>query len=255
MIFRNCQKIFLLACIIFSLSASGIDRPVSPILPITGKSTTIQALVDAEPVIQGMEEFVRTVKNGTPNILVGVYVPDVFALPVLQQPANNPGFVSTQQNSVTQFAAASQFGTKGLLAHNYLSGAQFFQIELNKVFYLIYGDGSTKSYIVSAIKRYQALQPDSPTSNFVDLQNPGAVISAADLFSRIYARKDQVVFQTCIEKDGNSSWGRIFVIAAPYSIPEMSFHWSNAMHSLPASFSVSNPGNDLNAYGKGLFLK
>jgi hypothetical protein len=194
---------------------------IPPSLPIPGKSKEVEAVVNADTKNHSFYEFVQQVKNGATNTVVGVYIPGIFALPVLQQNSENRNYVSVQPNTVTQFAAASPFGTKGFLAHDYLSGAQFFNIPINKVFYLVYGDGTIKPYIVSVIERYQALQPESLDSSFVDLQKSGHILSARDLFNRIYTHGDKVVFQTCIKNGGNGSWGRIFIIASPY-LPSLS---------------------------------
>jgi hypothetical protein len=210
-------KVILLTSIIFLVTTTSFAWPGTHSLPITSKSLNPQLITIAESLNQGLGDFVLSVKNGDPNTIVGVYVPDLFAVRVLQQPANNPGFVFRDQNTVTQFNRASQFGTIGLLAHNYLSGKQFFQIKMAKVFYLVYGNGVIKPYIVSGIKRFQALQPESILSDFVDLQKQGIILSSNDVFNQMYNNGDQVVFQTCIEKGDNWSWGRLFVIATPYS--------------------------------------
>ncbi|MDQ3004638.1 MAG: hypothetical protein M3R47_04550 [Chloroflexota bacterium] len=69
--------------------------------------------------------FSQAVQNGKADSLRGVYVPNVLALPVVQQPSGNAGYVSSNDDQATQFAMASQFGNVGLLAHNYLSGKSF----------------------------------------------------------------------------------------------------------------------------------
>jgi hypothetical protein len=35
------------------------------------------------------------------------------------------------------------------------------------------------------------------------------------MFKRVYFGDRHVTFQTCIEKDGALSWGRLFIIAVP----------------------------------------
>ena len=77
-----------------------------------------------------------------------------------------------------------------------------------------YGDGSISKYVVTDIQEYQALQPDSPRSDFRDL-GTDKVISASELFKRMYMESEQVTFQTCIWKGDEDSWGRLFVIADP----------------------------------------
>jgi hypothetical protein len=160
--------------------------------------------------------FVSQVKNGQSNQLRGVYVPEILAFPVVQQPKRNNGFVSLKQNIVTQFGLASQFGSTGLLAHNNLAGSSFSQLETGQKIYLIYGDGKISTFIVTEIMRYQALKPNSTSSKFIDLKT-NDLLKATEVFSNVYDRKGQVIFQTCISKGDELSWGRLFVIAEPYS--------------------------------------
>ena len=174
----------------------------------------VQAQTDTE--LLSLDDFVAKVKNGESEILRGIYVPEIFASEVGQQPAGNATFVSPLENILTQFQLASRFGSIGLLAHDYLAGSTFFLLTEGKIFYLIYGDGKTKAFVVTQTLRYRALRPDSPTSKFVDLAD-GHILTSPKLFRKIYNRPDHVVLQTCIYSDGISSWGRLFVIAKPYT--------------------------------------
>lgn len=160
--------------------------------------------------------FVSQVKNGQAGELRGIYVPDIFAVPVVQQPAGNNGFVSPRQNIITQFNLAARSGSTGLLAHNYLLGEKFFLLEKDQKVYLIYGDGQITTFRITEILRYQALDPNSTSSKFVSLED-NHTLSSAELFSKVYGQPGNVVFQTCIAKNDIPSWGRIFVIAEPYS--------------------------------------
>jgi len=163
-----------------------------------------------------LDTFVSQVKNGQANELRGVYIPEILASPVVQQPAGNNEFVSNRQNIVTQFGLASQFGSTGLLAHNDLAGEGLSLLREGQKFHLIYGNGQTVALVVTEILNYQALQPTSTSSNFVDLEN-GGLLTASELFLKIYNRPGQVIFQTCIAAEGNRAWGRLFVIAEPDS--------------------------------------
>ena len=159
-------------------------------------------------------DFSQTVQNGKADILGGVYVPHVLAFPVAQQPAGNAGYVSNNDGQVTQFAMASQYGNVGLLAHNYLSGKTFSQLTVGQEVRLVYGDGKVEYFIVKEVLQYQAMQPNSPWSSFRDL-NDDTVLTAEQMFKRVYAGDRHVTFQTCIYADGISSWGRLFVVAVP----------------------------------------
>ena len=159
--------------------------------------------------------FVSQVTNGRADELRGIYAPEIFAARVIQQPDGNPEFVSPRQNILTQFELASQFGSTGLLAHNDLAGGRFFLLEKGRIFHLVYGDGQIAAFIVTEILRYQALEPNSTSSKFLDLKN-NDLLTARELFLKVYGRSGQVIFQTCIAEGENLGWGRLFVIAEPY---------------------------------------
>jgi len=68
---------------------------------------------------------------------------------------------------------------------------------------------------VSRFMRFQALTPNSITSSYEDLET-GDFLSAGQLFLKAYTNPGVVVLQTCISKNGESSWGRLFIIAEPF---------------------------------------
>jgi hypothetical protein len=159
-------------------------------------------------------EFSQSVQNGQADVLTGVYVSDVMALPVVQQPYSNAGYVSSNDGEVTQFRMPSQFGNIGILAHNHLSGSSFSQLTVGHEVRLVNGDGSVEYFVIAEILRYQALQPNNPYSSFRNLDKD-ETLSAEQMFKRVYFGERHVTFQTCIEAEGNQSWGRLFVIAIP----------------------------------------
>jgi hypothetical protein len=162
----------------------------------------------------GLNKFIESVSNGDASALRGVYVQDVMAFIVIQQPADSAAFVSLNRDQVTQFNMAAQAGNVGLLAHNYLAGNSFSKLKKGDVVTLVYGDGHTESFTVTTTLRYQALSPNSVSSNFKDLGSQ-AVLSASQLFDRVYRGSRHLTFQTCIEADGDVSWGRLFILAEP----------------------------------------
>lgn len=143
----------------------------------------------------------------------GIYIKDVLQLPVVQQPASNPGYVSSANNTVTQFYTASYYGSIGLLAHNTLAGSYFFLVDFDDPIYVVYGDGHLETYKVVDIRYYQALSPNSPYSSFVNLANPDQTIGYEQLFYETYGVSGRLVMQTCVEREGLDSWGRLFIIA------------------------------------------
>lgn len=138
--------------------------------------------------------------NGNAGQLTGMYVDNVFAMSI---------------GEFWQFGLASQYGSLGLLAHNYAGGGNYFSLSVGSVIKLVYGDGSTRSYQVVRIRRFEALQPNSPTSQFIDLDKGGGKQSASKVFHQIYNSSNPLVLQTCIANNGISTWGRLFVIAVP----------------------------------------
>ncbi len=74
------------------------------------------------------------------------------------------------------------------------------------------------AFVVTEILRYQALDPNSTSSNFLDLET-NRLLSARDLFAKVYKRRGQVIFQTCIASAEEPSWGRLFIISEPISQP------------------------------------
>jgi hypothetical protein len=180
---------------------------VSPMSVLAMGTADVEALPD-------FSEFSNSVQNGRADHVRGVYVPNLLALPVVQQPYGSPGFVSREYDEATQFRMASSYGNIGLLAHNYLSGKSFFELKVGNEVRVVHGDGKVEVFIVSEVLQYQALQPNSPYSSFRNLAKD-EVLSAESMFKRVYFGDRHVTFQTCIEKDGDLSWGRLFVIAIP----------------------------------------
>jgi len=161
------------------------------------------------------DQFVEKVKNGNPAQVVGVYMEDIFRLRVVQQPPNQPNFVSPVMGVATQFLLAFKVaGNIGLLAHNYLSGQYFFFLTPGYITQIINGDGNVTDYEVAEIYEFQALSPTSPTSDFIDLDT-NQRLSASALFNKMYMGEHHLTFQTCIAQGNQDSWGRLFVVAYP----------------------------------------
>ncbi len=166
--------------------------------------------------IPSFPNFSQSVQNGDASTARGVYVSNTLALPIVQQPYGNAGYVSTTDGEATQFRMASQFGNIGLLAHNHLSGRSFTNLAVGQEVRLVYGDGSVEYFVITEVLHYQALQPASPYSSFRSLDS-NEIISAEQMFKRVYFGDRHITFQTCIAANGDPSWGRLFVLAVPKS--------------------------------------
>jgi hypothetical protein len=198
------------ALLLILLPAAPLHAPA--LIPPTGMQAPAPSLDAAVP---SLATFVEQVRTGTAARITGIYAAEVFAYPVVQQPAGQPGFVSSLADTLTQFGMASTYGSLGFLAHNTLAGSAFSEVELYQLITVVYGDGLTTIYQVMDIRRFEATLPSSPYSSFVDLDT-NKTLSAADLFTQTYGIRGTLVLQTCISKNGMDNWGRLFLIAVPY---------------------------------------
>ncbi len=194
------------------VSAPAAASPVA----VTGDAVTTSGTENSVKALPSLRDFSIAIINGDPSTVVGVYVNNVMALPIIQQPAGNVAYVSTQPEVVTEFRFARQYRTVGLLAHNYLAGEHFFDIAAGQIVTLVYGDGSLAVYRVYEMQRYQALSPNSPYSNFRDLNDTSSLLTSTDVFMRTYGKGDRLVLQTCIQEGSELSWGRLFILAEPF---------------------------------------
>jgi len=168
---------------------------------------------------KNFRDFSNSLENGGTGVLRGVYVTNTLALPIVQQPAGDANYVSGKNGEATQFATASQYGNIGLLAHNFLSGKSFLQLAIGQEVRLLFDDGHIEYFVISEILRYKALEPKNPYSDFQNLSDQNEILSAGEMFNRVYVGRHHVTFQTCIAADGKSSWGRLFVVALPKPKP------------------------------------
>jgi hypothetical protein len=161
-------------------------------------------------------EFRDNLRIDAPDRIVGVYVPGVLALKIVYQPAAQPNYVSATPGTATLFSSAERRGTIGLLAHNYSSGSDFFALQPDQSVLILYGDGGYEKYRILVVEQYQAVSPHSPYSDFIPLDASDKELTAHTLFYEMYGGENPLVFQTCLERDNEPSWGRHFVVAVQY---------------------------------------
>lgn len=169
---------------------------------------------DVPNTLPALNTFIETVKDGNAAAVRGVYVSNVMALTVVQQPAGYPGYVSTEASVATQFSIAAEVGNVGLLAHNTHAGSLFSNVKQGDLIVLVYGDGHVESFMAETIQRYQALDPLNPYSSFKNMETQTS-FTAEELFNNVYRGDYHLTLQTCIANNGNSSWGRLFIVAIP----------------------------------------
>jgi hypothetical protein len=191
------------------------SMPGTTIIPVTGEMTLDISVGTKVPTL-GI--FIEQVRNGKADQVTGLYSADLFAYPVITQPADQPAYVYPLDGKITQFNLATSYGSLGFLAHNTLAGATFSNLTPGKRITVVYGDGHTTAYDVILTRRFQATQPGSPYSSFIDLATD-KTLRVTDLFMQTYGLKGNLVLQTCITNNGSDSWGRLFIIASPH-LPE-----------------------------------
>jgi hypothetical protein len=104
-------------------------------------------------------------------------------------------------------AVARMPNVEGLvfLAHNSEAGRYFFRLGFGD---LIAYQGET--FAVDEFIFMQALFPTDPRGDLLDLES-GIRLSARQVRGRVYA--DGLTLQTCVWRDDDPSWGRLFVRA------------------------------------------
>ena len=197
---------------------SPVPSPTEPLpTPTPAPSPTPQEAAAQPPGIPPLEDFAAQVQGGGGHTPVGLYLPEHLAARVVPQPPDNPAYVPFQPDQVALFRLAVQYNVWGFLAHNTLAGAAFFALQEGDVFYVLFGDGKVQPFLVTRVLRYQALSPNSPYSDFIDLQT-GERLTATQVFHRTYgAARGGAVLQTCIARNGLDNWGRLFLLARPLS--------------------------------------
>jgi len=177
--------------------------------------TATAEVIQHEENLRIFDQFIADLKTGEAGKIVGIWIENVLALKVVYQPSNNLGFVSTIDETATYFLYPWQkAGNHGLLAHNYLAGRYFFNVQVGDIVTLVFGDGDYEDFEVTSINEYQALQPNSPYSNFID-QSTGEQLTATNLFIEVYMGEYHTTLQTCIAVGAETEWGRRFILAPP----------------------------------------
>ncbi len=183
-----------------SIIPTPVNTPVPKVTPI--------------PISHEFSGFIKQVLDGRTKVVRGIYVEGVMALHVVQQPDKEWTYVSGTLGNATEFQNASKNGVIGLLAHNYLSGQLFYNLKPGNLLGVVYGNGSVKYYRVTGAYQYQKVDPNNLSSNLIELST-GKTVTSGQVFDKFYSGKDHVTLQTCLEKNGLSTWGLYFVEADP----------------------------------------
>ena len=232
---RNALLFFLIICLSFPFSFLPFEShfikfqenpsflSTQKLLPVTGgEFASLISVIHLPPPttdswtsrgqLPSLNKFVASVENGQTNTVRGVYIPGFFALPVVQQPNGDTGFVSAKPETVTQFQLAARYNVFGFLAHNHLSGKEFFRLIEGLQVVVVKGDGSIDRYRITAIDEYQKVTPGSNWSQYIDLET-GERLTTYQVFGQYYQGDHHLTFQTCLARDGIETWGLRFIVA------------------------------------------
>jgi hypothetical protein len=181
---------------------------------LSASAQPISDTLAAVASLPSLPDFIHQVSDGQANLVRGLYVTGVMALRVVQQPPGDPGYISAEDGTATLFQSASRYGVTGLLAHNFLSGREFFSLTIGQSLNVIYGDGHVLHYKVSQIDDFQRLSVNDLRSNFLEL-NSRLEKTTDQVFSDYYQGAQHLTLQTCIERNGEWNWGVRFIKAEP----------------------------------------
>lgn len=105
-------------------------------------------------------------------------------------------------------APLEDFGTVGVLAHNYLEGQRFTLLNEGDLIGLGWVDGREEWFRVTEIQVWTATEPGNEMST---LERRGEVVDSWAVYRAVYGMPGRLVLQTCIGVKG----GFYFVIAEP----------------------------------------
>jgi hypothetical protein len=166
--------------------------------------------------ISSLQQLLTRLEADPAKFVSGIYAPGIFALPIIEQPADNDIYVSVKRNLVTLFADAAENGVTGLLAHNFLAGALFYNLEIGGELWLVNGEEETTAYTVTNIEQFQKIDGEE-TDTYIDLRTQESM-STSEVFERFYTGEPHLVLQTCLEENDDPSWGLTFIVAQPITL-------------------------------------
>lgn len=131
------------------------------------------------------------------------------AFRVVTQAPDNSGWVSPLPNDLTEFRAAGNVGAIGLLAHSGGAGQWFDDLHDGDALDLYRLGRSAQRYTVMEVRRFIALRPMDPATDFLD--EYGHHYTNGEVFHAVYI-PGFLTLQTCYTVNGDPFGGRLFVI-------------------------------------------
>jgi len=147
--------VFLLVINILFISPQPALADLASLDAFTTETLNIGLQTTGELSAYDLTEFAPPATAPNADQIAGVYVPGVFSLPVIQQPEEEPWFVSSAPQTITQFNLAAEYGSLGFLAHNTLAGSAFYKLEIGHEIIVVYGDGELARFKVAEVQSFQ----------------------------------------------------------------------------------------------------
>jgi hypothetical protein len=152
--------------------------------------------------------FVVSVINGDADTLRGIYVPDAFAWPVVQQTKGASEVVLG--DVVTQFGWTYDKVIAVLGEAKENPGKSFMMLDVGSTVTLVYGDGRPVVYEITEVYSYQTDDATNPYASFGGM-------TTENVFDKFYrdpdGGEDKLILQSCKLTSWGSPLQRVFFVA------------------------------------------
>ena len=149
-----------------------------------------------------LEEFRRSVMNGRPDQLSGIWVEDVLAFRVQQGLTSQAPAV---KDTLSIYNWAWKNGVVGLLIHNYRGGTQLYQLNPGVQIAANYGNGGVDWYLSRGDTWFESRRSSSAGPFRIwSCEDCAFDVSSRDLRKRHYAGNHRLAFQTCVTAEGRT---------------------------------------------------
>ena len=155
--------------------------------------------------LPSLEAFRRSVMNGRPDQLTGIWVEDVLSFRVQQGLTNH---APEPKDTLSIYNWAWKHGVVGLLIHDYRGGTQLYQLNPGVKIAAIFGNGGVEWYLSRG-----GTWSESRSGSSGGFAGPFRIwscdgcdfdVSARELHDRHYAGLPHLAFQTCVTAEGRT---------------------------------------------------
>lgn len=172
-----------------------------------GNEINLSGNVYTTDYLRNWAKFLPTNEDSGTDKVTGLVIGSEM-IGISPQPDGLGGYVTNEDNEATRW------NENVLLAHNYLSGESFSQLQIGSSVAFVTGEGEVREGKVAEVIDLQALTPNSGNSEYLVLgenTETGTLLTGKDLLDLYYENpdySDNFFLQTCISNEGISTWGR-----------------------------------------------